>query len=414
MRKLLTFIAMLPLTAMPSAAQRCSLISPDIRSLQVMADDRWMEMPVININSSERINIDFDDMTHEYHRYVYKIEHCDALWRVDEDLFASDYLSGFTSDNTIDDVEESVNTNQLYTHYHISLPNSKVQMRMSGNYKLTVTDGNSDDSVLTAFFMVYEPIADIGLTVSGNTDTDINHSHQQVGMTLKYNGLSVTRPEEEIKTVVLQNGRWDNAVFNAKPQYTMSDGLRWSHCRDYIFDGMNEYRKFETLDESHTTMGLEKIDWDGHEYHAYVWTDEPRPSYILDEGANGGFLIRNSDNTEVNTTCEYINVHFRLKAPQQDCPVYLNGGWTYDQFLPQYQMTWGEEQNCYEATILLKQGYYSYQYLQLSDDGTTLPVSTEGNFYETSNDYQALVYYRGLGQRTDRLVGYKKISTKAN
>jgi hypothetical protein len=40
--------------------------------------------------------------------------------------------------------------------------------------------------------------------------------------------------------------------------------------------------------------------------------------------------------------------------------------------------------------------------------GNLLTVPCEGDYYQTQNTYQALVYYRGTGERTDRLVGYTK------
>ena len=61
---------------------------------------------------------------------------------------------------------------------------------------------------------------------------------------------------------------------------------------------------------------------------------------------------------------------------------------------------------------MLKQGYYSYRYLTLNGDNIIKPVNTEGNFFQTENDYQALIYFRGIGERTDRLVGYKSIKFK--
>ena len=72
-------------------------------------------------------------------------------------------------------------------------------------------------------------------------------------------------------------------------------------------------------------------------------------------------------------------------------------------------MLWNKERQQYEAIVLLKQGYYSYQYLILRADGTTAPLQSEGNFYQTRNEYQALIYYRGIGERADRLVGYAAI-----
>ena len=159
-------------------------------------------------------------------------------------------------------------------------------------------------------------------------------------------------------------------------------------------------------------MGIETVGWDGTDYHAYVWTDEPRPSYVYDEDANGSFYIRNSDNIENNTTSEYQIVHFRLRAPQQTGEVYLHGNWTHHQLAPEYRMAYNRDTKCYEGSVLLKQGYYSYQYVVAKNQNEIKPVSSEGNFYQTENKYQALLYFRGPGERTDRLVGYQQVSFK--
>lgn len=391
------------------AAQRSEILSPRIASLQVVAGDNWQSMPVVELNG-QSILVAFDDLTHEYHRYTYKIEHCDADWKVSSDLFAGDYISGFNGELTIDDYDESLNTNQLYTHYRLRLPNSNCRISMSGNYQLTVFDEDNDSQpVLTARFMVVEPKVNIALGYTSNTDIDVNKSHQQVKCSLQYGDLRVTDPMRQLKTVVLQNGRWDNAVWNVKPDYVSAEGLQWSHQRDLVFPAGNVYRKFEMLDMNHTTMGLEELKWDGDHFHAFVFPDEPRMSYVHDEAPQGSFFIRNSDNEEIDYTSDYAWVHFTLKAPRQQGEVYLNGDWTHDQFLPSYRMEYDEETGSYQGRVLLKQGYYSYQYLVLRDDGSTMPVSTEGSFFQTVNKYQVLVYYRGLGDRTDRLVGFKEI-----
>lgn len=102
-------------------------------------------------------------------------------------------------------------------------------------------------------------------------------------------------------------------------------------------------------------------------------------------------------------------MHFSLKAPRQMGDVYLNGDWTHDRFLPAYRMEYDEKAQSYEGKVLMKQGYYSYQYLVLKDNGTTQPVTSEGSYFQTQNKYQVLVYYRGTGDRTDRLVGFKEV-----
>lgn len=399
-------------TQLNSAAQRHEILNKNIKSLQVVAGDDWLSMPIITLDGDTPIRIAFDDLTHEYRRYAYKLEHCEADWQPSTELFASDFCEGFTEDNVIDDVTESINTNVLYTHYQLQIPNENCKIKMSGNYKLTIYDENTSEHMLTACFMVVEPKVSIKLGATSNTDIDTNKSHQQVNMNLGFGNLKVNNFDKEIKTVVLQNGRWDNAVADAKPQYITTDGAQWMHNRELIFNGGNEYRKFEALDVTHTTMGLEQVGWDGKGYHAYIWTDEPRLNYVYDEDANGAFYIRNSDNVENDVSTEYVTVHFRLKTDTQSDDIFINGNLTNDQFLDEYRMKYNNEKGIYEAALKLKQGYYSYQYLLLGDNGEAHPLPSEGNFYQTENDYQALVYYKGTGQRTFQLVGYQHITLK--
>ena len=407
MKKAIFFLSLVLICNLNICAQRNEILDKNIASLQVVANNDWLSLPIITLNSNDFVNISFDDLTHEYHRYCYKIEHCEADWQTSSALFESDYIDGFASGNTIDDVQESTNTVQLYTHYNISFPNNKCRPKISGNYRVTIYDENDEKHVVCrAYFMIVEPSMAVQLNVTTNTDIDINGKHQQVEMAVDYGNNIVSNPQTQIKTVVMQNSRWDNAVVNARPQYIKANGLQWIHCKDFIFDGGNEYRKFETLDVTHTTMGLESINWDGHNYHAWIWTDEPRPSYIYDKDANGAFLIRNSDNINNDVNSDYIITHFRLKTPQIPYPIYINGFFTNNRFLSQYEMKWNEKNQQYEGELLLKQGYYSYQYLMMKPEGKLKPVPSEGNFYQTENTYQALIYFKANGDRTDRLVGY--------
>ena len=97
-------------------------------------------------------------------------------------------------------------------------------------------------------------------------------------------------------------------------------------------------------------------------------------------------------------------VNYELQAPYQG-NIYLDGHWTTDADREHYRMTYDARQRAYHATIMQKQGYYSYRYV--TDDGAT-PAS-EGSYYQTENRYQVLIYYKGTGERTWRLVGYRAL-----
>ncbi|WP_036893839.1 type IX secretion system plug protein, partial [Hoylesella timonensis] len=152
--------------------QNAQIYKESIASLQVVAGDDWLSPPVTTLGGLP-INISFDDLTHEYHRYTYSIEHCEANWTPSTQLFESDFLRGFAEDNIIKNFQKSVNTKVQYTHYSLQIPNAECQLKMSGNYRLTVYDANNDnEKILTVCFMVVEPLAQIGLDVTDNTDWD--------------------------------------------------------------------------------------------------------------------------------------------------------------------------------------------------------------------------------------------------
>ena len=217
MRRLCLFILSFVSFLTIAKAQRNEIFNDRIQSLTVIADNDWQALPVMELGSS--ISIGFDDMTHEYHRYAYRIEPCNADWTPNNQLFESDFINGFTADNIIEDVEESVLTTKNYTHYKFTISGIK----LSGNYKVTVYDNNANDKpLICAYFMVVEPketSMGVSMSVTTSTDASINQRHQQLGMEVNYSGYNVTRPMEQIHTVVLQNGQWHDARTDVKPQY---------------------------------------------------------------------------------------------------------------------------------------------------------------------------------------------------
>lgn len=398
--KMLLFLTLmaLPLTA----ANR--ILSPRFKSLTSIVNGDWMNRPVMQLNSGDVMTIDFDELSHNYHRLCYRIEHCEYDWTTSESLFESDWLDGFNN-TPIENYQNSINTTVAYTHYQFTIPNDRCRLKMSGNYRLTIVDEDEgDEEVLQVEFYVVEPLMDLGLKVSTNTDIDHNESHQQVDMTLRYNTLRITNQDEELRTVVMQNWREDTARRDLRPTSVNMQGLEWTHQRPLIFEAGNEYHKFEILDVSHPTMGIDRIDWDGHQYNVYPFMATVRRNYLTDVDADGAFIIRNSENRELHYTCEYVWVNFSLRAPYQG-ELYIGGHWATDKDPETYKMRYDGAKGIYFTRLLLKQGYYSYHYT--TPTGGT--PDSEGSFYQTENRYQALVYYKGAMDRTWRLTGYRAL-----
>ncbi|MBQ8866199.1 MAG: DUF5103 domain-containing protein [Bacteroidaceae bacterium] len=412
MKKIL-YIALLAWANIHLAMAQTTCVNvPHIKTLQVVANDNWMAPPIIHLNTADRVEISFDELTHEYHRYTYKITHCNADW-TPSDLFDTDYLQGF-NDNVIEDWENSLNTTMLYTHYRFTLPNDEVQLLLSGNYRVDIFgEDNEETPVAQASFSVIEPRVGVSAEVSSNTDIDTNESHQQVSFTVNYPGMNVTSPQAEFKTRVYQNLRTDNCVTNLQPTYLQPGQMQFVHNRRLIFPAGNEYRRFEIFNLHYGYQDVEQVQYFNPYYHATLYPDQPRTNYSYDQDQDGRFFIRYDMADDTDTEADYLFVHFTLEGFDNPLPngrFYLNGNFTYGQFTPSCALTYNEQTRAYEGVQLLKMGVYNWLYLFVPEGSTvgqTAPAS--GNFYETENEYLILVYHRPFGGRYDKLVGLSSV-----
>ena len=403
-RKILLFIVCFPLIAL---AQQNKVFSTNIRSLQVMVDGNPLAPAIAELGKRQQVSIEFDEMSHDYHRFIYHIQHCNADWTESDGLFESDFLSGF-NDQPIEDYENSFNTTQLYTHYRLTLPNEDTQLHLSGNYRITIYDEDDRDTpILIAEFCLAERSMSITAEVSGNTDIDFNEAHQQLSYQISYGPHNVVDPLREIHTVVMQNRRTDNRVVDSEPNIQNAHGIGFTHCNALIFPAGNEFHKFEILDVQKPGLNVDNMRWYEPYYHATLYADRPARNYEYNEDQNGAFVMRNDDGSDA-TESEYLWVHFTLQCKEElpDGAPHIWGQWSNRLPDSECKMAWNEGAKQYEASVYLKQGYYNYMYLQ--ENGN----SPDGNFFETENEYIILVYHRPQGGRYDRLVGYRVMETR--
>lgn len=394
-------------------AQSNKVYHPMIHTLQTIVNDDWLLDDVITLGTDDWVSISFDHFSHDYHRFIYRIVHCNADW-TPSDLFEVDYMDGFNN-QPIEDYENSLNTTMLYTHYHLDLPNDNIQFKVSGNYRIEIyldEDDNNDNALAAvACFRIVEPRMALNASITSNTDIDTNLSHQQVSFTVNYNSSEVVDPATEIKPYIYQNSRTDNCVSLVKPTYVSPGHIEYVHNKALIFPAGNEYRRFEVINMHYATQGVDKISFFAPYYHATLYPDVPRHNYSYDEDHDGRYFIRYNLAEDPNTEADYLFVHYRLNSPQlSGGEFYLSGEFTYNEFIPAYRATYNEAEHAYEATVMLKQGAYDFLYLWVPNDssiGQTSPA--EGNFYETENEYQIYIYHRPFGGRYDRLVAAQQI-----
>ena len=68
----------------------------------------------------------------------------------------------------------------------------------------------------------------------------------------------------------------------------------------------------------------------------------------------------------------------------------------------------------YLGSAFLKQGYYNYTYAVMDRQGRYDLSTVDGDWYETENEYQFMIYYRPFGSRYDQLISYKTLKSTFN
>lgn len=393
---------------------RTQIFNPTIKTLQIDVAGVKLGLPIIELSGSEVFKISFDEMSHEAHSYTYKVFHCNADW-TKSDINSTEYLSGFTT-SSITDFLTSLNTTFLYTHYSFQLPNNDMSFKVSGNYVVIIYEDNQDDKpIAQACFSVVDPRISIAGTVRGNTDSELSGRLQQLDFDVSLNGYQVRDAASEIKIVVRQNNRIDNQVTDIQPTYLSGSKLSYINKKELIFEGGNEYHRFDISSVYAAGEGVSTIQYIQPHYEAFLYDNKIQTSktYLYDMDVNGKFVINMQNAQDDNTEADYMLVHFNLpaKQPYFDGQLYIGGEFNYNLLNDAVRLKYDGKSESYFQTILLKQGGYNYQYWFVpKGEHKASPERVEGSFWQVHNDYTIYVYHRAWGERYDKLVGYKIVN----
>jgi hypothetical protein len=192
---------------------------------------------------------------------------------------------------------------------------------------------------------------------------------------------------------------------------------------DCLFPAGKEYRWVDMRSFRYQSERIGAVNMNTVPYEVVVRPDVDRLTqrYVYYMDYSGFFFIDATDNINPFTQGDYAKVHFTFIPPGNQPfagkDVHLIGALTGNQVGDSSRMVFDTNKGVYEKTMFLKQGYYTYNYVTKDKGDNTAPADaalTDGNYWETSNDYTVLVYYRGFSDRADQLVGITTINSRTN
>ncbi|WP_197492196.1 type IX secretion system plug protein [Arachidicoccus ginsenosidimutans] len=396
-----------------------AVYNPNIHGIQFSANGSQWSYPMVNLGTQNSLQLDFDDFAASPKNYYYTFQLCDADWQpVDVSTFT--YLKGFSQDK-ISKYTYSSYAKTKYIHYTISLPQQNCMPVKSGNYILKIfEDGDTSQLIFTRRMLIVDSKISVSAEVQQPFDNAKLNTYQKVQFSIDVSHLQISNPLQQLKVVVLQNFRWDNAITDLQPSFMRGSVYEYNGERDVIFQAGKEYRWVDLQSFRYQSERVGSVDVSKIPFDVYVKPDKSRADedYLPYKDYNGFFNIAASEQINVQSQGDYARVHFSFVPPDgkefANKDVYIVGQMNNYNYSDENEMTFDADKNCYETSLLLKQGYYNYMYVT-KDANNAMPTFslTEGNNWLTENNYTILVYYQSFSDRAPQLVGCTTVSSRS-
>lgn len=382
----------------------------NIQSIQLFNPQTNDETPVIYFN--QQLVLSFDDLTNGSEIYRYTIKHYNRNWE-DDNLFFTEYATG-SLNALLDRFQYSFNTLQSYTHYKLTFPNDKMQLKISGNYEIIVYKNSADQPLFKRRFYLVEDAASLAVNVSRFADARNPEANQRVEVKAVSKGGDLSSNVNSMTLNVMQNNNPNVTINHLKPSATLGNQLLFQQL-SLVFPGNNEFYYFDNKNmnmAADMVRATEVKDGINNTYLHPVWAFPLNYQYQPD--VNGAWYYRRNDlgrERDAEREADYSWVYFSLDSDPVDKEIYVLGG--FNDFKPgkENQMQYDAETKKYVARIYLKQGFYNYILATKNPGGPLNFGEVNGNFWQTENLYQAFLYYAPFGRNYDGLMGYGEFRT---
>ena len=394
------------------------ILQPNIKSVRFHMYGDQETLPVYKLNSGDRLELHFDDLDAKVKSYYYTYQLCDYNWQP-VNLSAFDYIKGFTQQRIITYRFSSIAYTR-YTHYQATLPDQNSIPSRSGNYLLKVyLDGDTSKTAFTRALLVLDSRSTVSAQVVQPFSPKYFNTHQRIRFNVSLQGINSFDANRQVKVVVMQNFRWDNAQGGGvMPTFVRGNMLEYNTDNNFVFPGSKEWRWLDLRSLRLLSDRIERAVDKKTSVDIFMKPDIDRSAqrYVYYRDLNGLYQATTYESINPYWQGDYATVHFSYltpdKQPYKNKDLYITGQLTDYQFNDASKMVFNEEKGLYEGSLYLKQGYYDYGYQAIDKNNPEDQSTLEGNYWETENIYTILIYYRSFTDQSDQLIGVARISSR--
>jgi len=409
MNKFIFFFCFAPLWVYAKLEEK--VYSKKIKSIQfyiysVNNDKQSLNTPNFKIGSDLDLKVEFDWIDkNPIYGFECKIIHCNRNWEK-SNLLENQFTNEINQVMSYH-VENSITFGLNYFHCSSNIPKPS----LSGNYMLQVTEIDNPDNILfTRKFLAYENKVYIKEKEYSATNYQKNKQSIDFEVTL---GKNYPFDFQDFTHVSMRkNERWDlqkelNQANSINPfDHSLSYNANFNNNK---FDAGNEYITLDISDFSYKGIAdklLKQEDTSLFILSAYI---PFRNSYYNYFDIDGKFYTANYNEEEGDVHSEYVKVKFILdyKLETKD-EVFVIGAFNNWECNQTNKLIFNPSTRMYEKTIWLKQGYYNYKFIAKNSHEKKESFFM-GDFIQTTNTYDIIIYYYDQLLDTDKIIGFKNI-----
>lgn len=371
-----------------------------IKSIQLYRKGNPDNPPIITLGSSDRLVLEFDELTSVSGQFLIRFAHYDSKWEKSPipDIW---FIDGINEFNIIGGEINSLNKPSFF-HYHKEFPDREINFLISGNYMVHVFDFDTNIELFSLPFFITE---DAGETIN-EVETLYNARStfdviDQLFSIYKYpNGLEF--PQFNLEYFYTQNRFWGSSVQTKEMDMSVPGQVRFYTTRQNSFNANIDYLQLDLRELS--PDGIEIVEWQPELIPPKItlqddlinFSAEPRKMYSSVSGKPSG-----------GRNAQYVEVEFRLSTDSFDnntSDFYVSGDFNRWSISAANKMKYDKELGIWKTSILMKQGQYQYKYFQSVRNDTGAPLPVNDSISNIQQEYTSFIYYRDPNKNYQRLL----------
>ncbi len=375
------------------------LIADDqISSVQLYKNNNHESPPIIELNSSDRLQLRFDYLDFSSKQFVVTFSHHNIDWSVSS-LSPNNITDGLRR-VYLDTGQPNSGNRPLYRSYSSPFPNDDISFLKSGNYMVRVTDADSGFLVMAIPFFVYENEGSLESYV------EIFQTPRQNlrSLHLTANRYSipefVEQPMFNLSFRIAQNRFWGRAKKPAYTDFSRPESVTFEMERNNAFIADYYFYPLFTRD----------ISLENPRVINFFPAEVPTRVLLRDDAVNtANFQNKPLPESafglpENDEDAEYMNIVFSLGADTKpEFPIFLVGDFTGWAIRSENRLTYDKETERWQTSVLIKEGDYKYKYVSMNN-GKIDDLSYDPLFERTKQEYQVFVYLQDKDEFYDRLL----------